>query len=117
EKQGAGGGPIRLKDYQVTGDILGLVLRANVQKGNTFKAKQIFGYLERLTGEDAGGVAEATNVLRSLIGDLQTQVTELKKANDPAKLRATVKNFSAFIDDLAKKDDQKGKTLDWKDII
>jgi hypothetical protein len=108
--------PIRLKDYQVTGDVLGLALRANVQKGNLPKARQILGYLERLSGEDGGGVAETSNVLHSLIGDLQAQVTELKKANDSARLKATLKNFSAFIDDLATKDSKKDKGLELKDI-
>jgi hypothetical protein len=118
QNKGGGTAPIRLKDYQVTGDILGLALRANVQNGNLFKAKQILGYLERLTGEEGGGVAETSGVLHSLIGDLGAQIKELKKANDPDKLRATVKNFSAFIDDvalalLAKKD----KGLDLKDTM
>ena len=113
--KGDGAPPIRLKDYQVTGDILGLALRANVQQGNTAKAKQILGYLDRLTGDEAGvGAAESANVLRSLIGDLQAQVKDLKKANDPAKLKGTVKNFSAFIDELASK---KEKGLDLKDTM
>ncbi|HWY86811.1 MAG TPA: hypothetical protein VNX28_08800 [Gemmataceae bacterium] len=113
--KGDGSAPIRLKDYQVTGDILGLALRANVQKGNTAKAKDILNYLDRLTGEEAGvGAAESANVLRTLIGDLQSQVRELKKANEPAKLKATVKNFSAFIDELKAK---KEKGLELKDIM
>ena len=44
QQKGVGIAPIRLKDYQVTGDILGLALRANVQKGNVAKAKKIVGY-------------------------------------------------------------------------
>jgi hypothetical protein len=109
-----GKSPIRLKDYQVTGDVLTLALRANVQKGNTARAEQILGYLNRLAGEEGAGVAETTNVLRSLIGDLQIQVRDLKKANDTAKLKATVINFSAFIDKLA---DKKGQGLDIKDVM
>jgi hypothetical protein len=107
-------GHLRMKDFQVTGDILALALRANVQKGNTPKAKEILGYLNRLTGEDAGGVAETTNMLRSLIFDLQAQMKELKKAKDQAKLKETVKSFSAFIDELANKKDQ---ALEVKDIM
>jgi hypothetical protein len=118
QKKGDGKGPIRVKDYQVTGDILGLALRAHVQKGDILKAKQLFGYLERLASDEAeGAVIETTNVLRSLIGDLQNQVADLKKANDQAKLRATVKNFSTFLDDLAKKDlNNKDRKLDIRDI-
>ncbi len=112
--KGDGKAPIRLKDYQITGDVLTLALRANVQKGNTARAEQILGYLNRLAGEEGAGVAETNNVLRSLIGDLQVQVKELKKANDPAKLKATVKNFSAFIDKLADKKDQ---GLEVKDVM
>ena len=63
-------------------------------------------------------MAETSGVLHSLIGDLGAYIKDLKMANDPAKLRATVKNFSAFIDDvalalLAKKD----KGLDLKDTM
>ena len=112
--KGDGKSPIRLKDYQITGDVLTLALRANVQKGNTARAEQILGYLNRLAGEEGVGVAETNNVLRSLIGDLQVQVKELKKTNDPAKLKATVRNFSAFIDKLA---DKKDKRLEAKDVI
>ena len=112
--KGDGTSPIRLKDYQITGDVLTLALRANVQKGNTGRAEQILGYLNRLTGEEGVGAAETTNVLRSLIGDLQVQVKELKKTNDPAKLKATVKNFSAFIDKLV---GNRGKALGVKDVM
>src|SRR5207244_5032025 len=52
EKLGAAEGPIRLKDFEVTGNILGLALRANVQKGETAKAKSILKLLERLSGDD-----------------------------------------------------------------
>ena len=107
-----GKAPIKIRDYQVTGDLLGLALRANVQKGNIARAEQILGYLDRLTGEE-GGITESNNVLSSLIGDLQAQVKELKRTNDVGRLKSTVKNFSAFIDKLAAKNE---KGLDIKDI-
>ena len=62
KKKGDGKDPIRFKDFEVTGDLLGLALRANVQKGNTARAKEILVYLDRLAGEGEGA-AESTNVL------------------------------------------------------
>jgi hypothetical protein len=103
--KGDGKSPIRIRDYQVTGNLLGLALRANVQKGNIAKAEQILGCLDRLTGEE-GGVIEANNVLGSLIGDLQAQIKELKRTNDSDRLKSTVKNFSSFIDKLAAKNEK-----------
>src|SRR5262249_12283718 len=115
KKKGDGKAPIRIKDFDVTGDVLGLALRADVQKRNTLRAKQILGYLRRLAGEGQGA-AEPTTVPRSLIGDLQVQVRELKKSGDKAKLDTTIKNFSAFIDDLANKKEGKGG-LQLKDVM
>ncbi len=59
-------------------------------------------------------MAESSHVLRSLIGDLQTQIKELKKTDEPAKLKSTVANFSAFIDKLAGK---KATALDLKETV
>src|SRR6185295_582661 len=82
-------------------------------KGNTARAKAILGYLDRLAGEE-GNVAETSTVFRALVGDLQAQVKDLKKAGKTAQLKTTVANFSAFIDELAGK---KEKSLDVKDVV
>ena len=49
-------GTIRIKDHLVTGEIVGLALRANMQKGDMEAAKQIFDILDRLSPEDEGGL-------------------------------------------------------------
>jgi hypothetical protein len=110
-----GDGPIKMKDYKVTGEFLGLVLRANVQKAKIEEAKGILRLMERLTGEEAGVGAETVNVLRSLVEDLQVQVRDLKKAGDPTKLKETITNFSTFLDELVKGAEAK-KALDLGDI-
>src|SRR5207249_6831616 len=45
------GKELKLKDYEVTGDVLGLALRANVQKGNLTQGKALLGMLKRLRPE------------------------------------------------------------------
>ncbi len=106
--KGDGKAPIRLKDYVVSGEVLGLALRANVQKGNIAKAEEILSYLDRLAGEEENALAGTTSVLRSLIDDLRHQVHDLKQAKDEAKLKTTVANFSAFLDKLAGQAEKKG---------
>lgn len=108
-------GDIKMKDYQVTGEILGLALRAQVQKGNIPEAKAVLRNLERLTGEEEGLLVETTNVLRNLVTDLQIQVQELKKAKNEKKLQGVVDNFSKFLDELIPKDG-KGKSLQAGDL-
>jgi len=46
-------------------------------------------------------------VLQTLVQDVEVQVRALKKANDPAKLKAFVGNFSGLVDELAKGADKK----------
>jgi hypothetical protein len=111
---GKGDGPIRMKDYQITGEVLGLALRASVQKGKIDDAKNILKLMQRLTGED-GLLADPTATLRALVQELQIQVKELRKAGDSVRLKDTVKNFSAFVDELAKRPDKKG--LEAKDYF
>ncbi|MCI0737915.1 MAG: hypothetical protein L0Y72_02645, partial [Gemmataceae bacterium] len=106
--KGDGKAPIRLKDYVVTGEVLGLALRANVQKGNIAKAEEILSFLDRLSGEEENALAGTTSVLKTLIDDLRIQVRDLKQAKDDAKLKTTVANFSAFLDKLAGQAEKKG---------
>src|SRR5438445_1861678 len=108
EKLGTADGPIRLKDYEVTGNILGLALRANVQKGETAKAKGILKLLERLSGADGAIGGNTTAVLRTLVVELNIQVKELKKAGDADKLQKVVEKFSAFLEDYANNPGAKG---------
>src|SRR2546427_4842895 len=96
-----------MKDYQVTGEILGLALRADVQKGKIDEAKAVLALLRRLSGEQDALGANPAAVLRTLVTELKVQVRDLKKAGDQAKLDKTVANFSAFLDELAKNPSQK----------
>jgi len=98
-----GTGKIRLKDFQVTTELLGLALRAQVQMGKIPDARATLKTMEMLAGEAGDIGAGMTNVLRELVVDLQTQVRELKAAGDAKKLKETVSNFSTFLDDLAAK--------------
>jgi len=99
-------GPIAMRDYKITGEVLGLALRANVQKGKMPEAQEILKLIERLRGTE-GQFADPTAVLRALIQELQTQVKALRKAGETEKLNTTVKNFSAFVDELAKNPSKK----------
>jgi hypothetical protein len=105
--------PIRLKDFQVTGDVIGLALRAEVQKGDVAAAKTLLGRLKRLRGtEDGIGADDASAaVIRNLLGDIAGQVQTLKKENDKAKLAATVEKFGTFLDELTKDFDPKTKKI------
>jgi hypothetical protein len=101
QKLGAKAGPIPMREYQVVGDILGLALRASVQKGKIAEAKNVLALIQRLTS-DGGEFADRTGVLRTLVQDLEVQVRALKKANDAAKLKTFVGNFTGLVDEMAK---------------
>ena len=60
-KAGAGNDPIRLKDYQVTNDVLGLALRAKVQKGQIDDAKRIRAQLSAILPEHKKNTKSGTN--------------------------------------------------------
>lgn len=104
---GKGGGKIQLEDYQITGDLLGLALRANVQKGNVSKAQQILDLIQRLTDKN-DVVVDPGAVLRNLLGELQTQLKELRSKGNQEKLRATIGSFSNFLDAVMKQRGTKG---------
>jgi hypothetical protein len=103
------GEPIRMKDYQVTGDILGLALRANVQKGDIIKGKAILDVLQRLSGDKDD--QKAGNVVGALLNDISGQIKGMKDANDPALLK-TKDNYTAFLDVIAKEYEKNPKGYD-----
>ena len=109
---------VRMKDFQITGDLLGLALRANVQKGRIEEAKAILTLLENLKGTEENLLVDNSGVLRNLVVELEAQIRDLQKAGDPAgqaKLKATVANFSLFFDALAKQFE--AKALDKNDLF
>src|ERR1019366_6451740 len=100
------GQPIIKKDYRVTGDILGLALRANVQKGDVVKGKAILDVLQRLKG-DGGDQGSSGNVVAQLLRDIAGQIQEMQKNKDAALVK-TKDNYSAFLDVIAKEYETKG---------
>jgi len=102
-----GNGPIVMKDYKVTGNLLGLNLRAKVQGGAVAEAKDLLPLLRRLQGED-DLENDTTAVLQSLVQDLRAQTKALQEKGDPAQLKSMVDNFSAFLEELSKQPGQKG---------
>ncbi len=105
------GGPIRLKDFQVTGDTLGLALRAEVQKGNVKEGKALLDLLKRVgdEGDGKGGAAGASSerVVRNLLVEISQQVRDLKSAKNEKKLKEVVGSFTTFLDTLLKDSDLK----------
>jgi hypothetical protein len=103
-----GKGAIKLKDYKVTGEILGLALRAEVQKGNVQEGKAILNLLKRVTAEseEKAGTDKASDVIiRGLLTEISLQVADLKSQGKENKLKEVVKGFSAFLDELLKDTD------------
>lgn len=101
----APGQPIRLKDYRVTGDILGLALRANVQKGDVEKGKAILDVLQRLSGPNEGD--KPGPVVAVLLNDIAGQIKSMVADNDKGLIQ-TRKHYTAFLDVIAKEYDAKG---------
>jgi hypothetical protein len=95
----------------VTSELLGVALRAQVQKGDIKTAKETMNLMESLAGEDGDIGAGLTNVLRELVDDLKGQVRDLKASGDTKKLKQVVGHFSDFLNDLAVKIHKKGATI------
>jgi hypothetical protein len=100
---GKDGGAIHVPDARLTGEILGLAMRASVQKGKVAEARDILGLLRRLAGNDRDGAGDQTGAtLQTLVLELKAQIRELKDKQQKKQLEATVKNFSQFLEELAK---------------
>lgn len=104
-KAAPAGQPIRMRDYRITGDILGLALRANVQKGDVDKGKAILDVLQRLSGDNPD--QKPGNVVAVLLVDISTQIDAMIKNNDK-NLATTKTNYLAFLDVIAKEYEKKG---------
>lgn len=113
-----GQGPIKLRDYQVTGDILGLALRAEVQKGNIKTAKQSLDVIKRLSDEgDKVDPAVKDRVVSSLLTEIGAQVLDLEKKGRKKELAKVVGSFTTFLDTLLKDTDPKKMTLNERLIL
>lgn len=99
-------GDIAMKDYRVTGDILSLALRANVQKGNIDQAKTILDVLNRLRGVDAG--QKPGNVVAVLLNDIAAQIKAIEKEGNEAAFKKTREPYTQFLDVISKEYEAKG---------
>ncbi len=101
--------PLRLKDHEVTGKVLGLALRAHVQKGDVDRGKELLAVLQRLQGLE-GDTGDRGGVIRRVLQEIETQVETLKsssKKEDQERLKAMVGNFTSFLDAIAKEQENK----------
>jgi hypothetical protein len=99
-------GPIVVKDYKVTGGLLGLYLRTLVQKGQVAQAKEVLPLLRRLQG-DNDLENDAGLILQGLIKDLADQIKLLQERKDKAGLETIINNYSAFLEELSKQSNAK----------
>jgi hypothetical protein len=106
-----GDGPVRYKDHKITASLLGLALRANIQKGDIDRSKELLGVLQRLQGTEDGVAADRSSEVRRILKDIGEQVDALRastKKEDAEKLKETVGRFSAFVDIISKDSEKKG---------
>ncbi len=96
---------IPMKDYRVTGDILSLALRANVQKGDIVKGQAILGVIQRLANEKEEKVSG--NAVAILLNDIGTQIQRMVAEKD-SNLKATQGNYEQFLGIIAKEYEAKG---------
>jgi hypothetical protein len=94
--------PIQIADSQTAGDVLGIALRAHIQKGNVAEARKIMLLLRRLTDEK--GTQIGTEVLGRLVNELKLELRDQRKAGDKDGLRATMERFDIFLQALGKDD-------------
>ncbi len=99
-------GDIAMKDYRVTGDILSLALRANVQKGNIAQGQAILDVLNRLRGPEAN--QKPGNVVAVLLNDISAQIKAIKKEGNTETFKKTRESYTAFLDAIAKEYEKKG---------
>jgi hypothetical protein len=103
--------PIVFEDAQITGDVLGLALRAQIlsPKGDVQKAKTMLENLRRLKGK--GVDIESGNVVKNLLDAIALQIEPLRKEQGPAakeNLKKMVSKFSGFLEEIEKEYQKKG---------
>lgn len=94
---------LELKDPDLLPALLGLALRANVQDNKINEARELVGLLQQFSPE------QSREILKRLVQQLRLQVLSLREKGDAVKadLDRTVTNFTAFLDQLAKQQEQK----------
>jgi hypothetical protein len=100
---------LKLGDGRISGDLLGVALRAYIQLGNGAEARKVMVALRRIADEKTGELVGA-EVLAGVVQELKLQLRDQRKAGDKAGLEATVKNFGTFLEALGK--DDPGLTAD-----
>jgi len=99
---GKGGGPIKLADYKVTGDILGLALRSHIQLGKIAEAKVVLDLMRRLTSQDGSALEDPMAQLRIVVYGIEQQIQQLRKQGNDKKRQEISTNFSTFLDEIYK---------------
>jgi hypothetical protein len=114
KKLDKGMGPLRLKDYRVAGDILGLALRAEVRKGNVAVAKGLLDIIKRLADEGDGGDAKdvSEEIVHNVLTEISAQVVELKNAKKTKELQKVQDSFRNFLEELLKDRDPRKMSFD-----
>jgi hypothetical protein len=97
--------PIKVSDARLTGNLLGVALRAHVQKGNVAEARQLVLVLRRLT-DDRGTEPVGPEVLSRIVHELKMQLRDQRKAGAKESLEATISRFSVFLEALGKVGDK-----------
>jgi hypothetical protein len=94
----------QVKEPRLRRGMLALALRANVQEGNTQRAKEILEVLQQSTPSAEGLDDDTTGILVQLVAQLKDQVQDLRHKGDAFRdrLDRTVSSFAAFLDELAK---------------
>jgi hypothetical protein len=97
---GEGGAPAQVMLARVQREVLLLDLRSSIQLGQVEEASKLLQSLQKLSpGGSEGGTSAA--VLTQIVRDLESQMAQLRRQNDPAQLRKTEASFAAFLDQLA----------------
>jgi hypothetical protein len=89
------------KELQLRWAILGLALKAQVQRGNIAEAQKVLAVIQGLGEKDDAG-NNSTQTLVQIVQMLKDQIQELRRKADKDKLAKAVASFGVFLDALAK---------------
>ena len=91
---------VQMKDFQITSDILGLALRANIQNGEIEKAKVIRSLLDSLKGGEDNLLVDNSGVLRRSgrgIGRIEGPDSRSEKARRPGETKTERKDSGQLL--------------------
>ena len=111
---------IRLRDFQLTKQIVVLALRANIQIGKVDEAVKLLKILENLKDvkkndtEDVQARTEISKIFFNLVSELDAQIYDLQRKKAQARLESSRKSFTEFLDGVVK---DPGRKLSKKDLF